>query len=336
MYFDDFIRHGRTVIIAEVGINHNGDFSLAKEMLHAAADCDVDVVKFQNFDADKLILKHVLPRPHLRHLYPSQHARFRSVELSGDQLAELAQITGQRGKIFMSTPSDPDGVDLIDPLVPVHKIGSDDLVNIPLIRHTVAKDKTILLSTGLATTAEIDRVAGEIPKDRLVLLHCVSKYPTPPEAANLRAIGFLHQRYGVPVGYSDHTIGTTACLAAVGLGAILVEKHFTLDKNQDVGDHRLSADPQDMARLVREIRELEKMLTVAGRHEPGTEEELNNSRKSLVTLVPIAKGTALRPEAVMALRPGGGISPLHYDAVIGKKAARDLPAETILEESDLV
>ena len=331
MFVEEYLRENKTIIIAEIGINHNGDFDLAKEMLHAAVECDVDVVKFQNFDADKLILKHVLPKPHLRSLYKSQHERFRSIELSETQLIDLAELTNKHGKIFMSTPSDPDGVDFIEAIAPAIKIGSDDLTNLPLIRHTVGKNKPIFLSTGLATTDEIVRVVSEIPKNLLLLLHCVSKYPTPFKEANLQAIPFLKGKFDVPVGYSDHTIGTVACLASVCYGAVVVEKHFTLNKNQEVGDHKLSADPKDMARLVIDIRNLEKCISVTDRQEPGTEEELDMSRKSLVTITDIPKGATITEDMILAMRPGGGISPLEIDRIVGRKSLQNIPRETMLK-----
>jgi len=330
MFVEEYLRENKTIIIAEIGINHNGNFDLAKEMLHAAVECDVDVVKFQNFDADKLILKHVLPKPHLRSLYKSQHERFRSIELSETQLIDLAELTNKYGKIFMSTPSDPDGVDFIDTIALAIKIGSDDLTNLPLIRHTARKNKPIFLSTGLATTDEIARIVSEIPKNLLILLHCVSKYPTPFEEANLHAIPFLKEKFDVPVGYSDHTIGTVACLASVCYGAVVVEKHFTLDKKQEVGDHKLSADPKDMAQLVIDIRNLEKCISVTGRQEPGTEEELNMSRKSLVTITDIPKGATIAENMILAMRPGGGISPLEIDRIVGRKSLQNIPRETML------
>jgi len=335
MIFTECFEKNRTVIIAELGINHNGDFEVAKDLLHAAIECDVDVVKVQNFDADKLILKHVLPRPRLRHLYKTQHERFRSVELSVDQLTELMEITNKIGKVFMSTPSDPDGMDDIEPLVPAYKIGSDDLTNIPLIRHAVKKNKQILLSTGLATTDEIARVVSEIPKNLLILLHCVSKYPTPFDEANLQAIPFLKEKFGVPVGYSDHTIGTVACLASVCYGAVIVEKHFTLDKTQEVGDHMLSADPEDMRKLVLDIRDVEACIKIPMRQGPDDDEQLKLSRKSLVAVKDISEGTIIEEGMVLAMRPGGGISPMEIDDVVGKTALRDIPGETALKQEDL-
>ncbi len=335
MFFKEYLKENKTVIIAEIGVNHNGDYELAKDMLLSAIECDVDVVKFQNFDADKLVMKHVLPRPHLRSLYKTQHERFRALELTENQLIELARITVKHGKVFMSTPSDPDGVDLIDPLVPAFKIGSDDFTNLPLVRHTVKKGKPILLSTGLATTCEIERVVSEIPRELLILLHCVSRYPTPLEEINLQAIPFLKEKFGVPVGYSDHTIGSMACLGSVSFGACVVEKHFTLDKNQEFGEHKLSADPHDMRQLVQDIRAMEKCIRIKGRKEPGTEEELQWSRKSLVAVKDITKGTTITPDMVLALRPGGGISSIDIDKILDKRATRDITRDTMLTFDDM-
>jgi len=336
MIIDEYLKQQKTFIIAEVGVNHEGDFGLAKEMTHAAIECDVDAVKYQNFNADYLVTKDLLPRPHLRHLYKSQYERFRSLEFSDEQYIELAQIVEKGGKVFMSTPSDPKGLDFIDGLSPVIKLGSDDFTNLQLVRHAVKKNKKMILSTGLATIDEIDKVLSEVPRKNLILLHCVSKYPTLAKDVNLMAIPFLRKRFNVNIGYSDHSIGTIACVSSICFGVCVIEKHFTLDKSKP-GDHKLSADPVDMKRIVSEVRDLEKMLKGVVRKEPITDDyDYIWSRKSFVAMENIPRGVEIKEDMIFPLRPGAGIPPLEICKILGKRTLHEIGRGSKLSYDDFI
>jgi len=326
----------RVFVVAEVGSNHNGDFAVARELVRAAAQAGADAVKFQVYRGDRLVQKDQATLSHVRGLHRTQRERFQRLEFIQAQWEELAGVARDAGIVFFASVFDEESADRMDPLMPAFKIASGDLTNLPLLRHVAKKGKPVILSTGMATVEEIAEAIEVLPQDRLVLLHCVSSYPTPLEEANLRAIPFLRERFAVPAGYSDHTTGITACLAAVALGAVALEKHFTFDKSQLLGDHRLSADPNDLARLVSGVREIERAL---GRPEkvPGeTERRMREAmRRSLYTRRALPAGALLEAEDVICLRPAGGLPPSALDRVIGRRVRRPLAAEELLREEDL-
>lgn len=267
--------------------------------------------------------------------YKTQREWFESLEFTPEQWTELAELAKKKGIIFSSSVFDNDGADLLDKISPIFKIASGDFTNIPLIRHVVGKKKPIFISTGATKLEEIERVVKEIPKNLLVLMHCISVYPSTEEDANLLTIPFLMEKFGVTVGYSDHTEGILAAQAAVALGARAVEKHFILDRSRKIGDYVLSAEPQEMKEMVDNIRRIEKMLRL--RKSPiGAEKRFITSlRRSLATSVDIPKGSAIAAEKLIPLRPATGISPLLIDEIIGKKTKRDIRKGEIINESDL-
>lgn len=329
---------GRVFVIAEIGGNHNGNHALAKEMIERAAKAGADAVKFQTFVTERFFTMDIPAFPRAQQLgYTKQFDRFKDLEFSEAQILELAEHAQKHDVMFLSTPFDNDIVDFLDPLVPVFKIASADLINLQLLRHVASKGKPVLLSTGQAVVEEIDEAVRVFAPGQISLLHCVSSYPTPDEQANLLSIPFLRDRYQLPVGYSDHTIGILACIGAVALGANIIEKHFTLDKTQNFGDHPLSADSDDLRILVNEVRRLEKML---GTEEKGCQdcEEFSKKhlRRSLHAKVDIPAGTIISDDMLIPLVSGKGIPANRLDIVRGRKSLRDIRGREEISRSDIL
>ena len=331
----------RVFIIAEIGGNHNGDFELAKEMVKAAAQSGADAVKFQTFKAAQLISKDVPAFERVKTLgIKTQFERFKQLEFSAEQLQELCQLARACDVEFMSTPFDNESVETLDQLVKVYKIASADLINIKLLRHIASKDKPVILSTGQATPKEIDRAIGLFSKDELALLHCVSAYPTPEDEANLHSITFLKSRFDFPIGYSDHTIGILGCVIAVALGAKVIEKHFTLDKSLEYGDHSLSADPDDLTKMVSQIRRVEKMLgEIETKCMPSESSSRIQLRRYLFLSRDINSNTVLAEDMIdtlMSNRRTTGIPVSRIDDVIGKRLAVSKRKRDIITDADLI
>lgn len=330
-------------IVAEVGINHNGEVERAREMIRAAAACGVDAVKFQTFQAEEFV-----GDPTLTYTYTSQgspvtesmRALFKRHELAFGALGDLKAEADRCGVLFFSTPSGERAMQcLLEVGVPCVKVGSDDLTHLALLRELARFRLPMVLSTGMATEAEVReaiRVVRQARNSQIILLHCVSIYPTPDLACNLRRIESLRRRFPYPVGYSDHSEGIDAARLAVSLGAVMIEKHFTLDKNLSGPDHHFSADPAEMAALVREVRRAERMLG-AGRIAPGPEErEMKRlCRRSIVARVPIEPGTVIGREMLALKRPGTGLAPADLKKVVGRRARRSLGPDQPLTLSDL-
>ncbi|MBE7559350.1 N-acetylneuraminate synthase family protein [bacterium] len=315
---------GLCLVSLEVGMNHNGDMGLAEEMIAAAAEVGADAVKFQSFQTHRL----VLPDD------PSWAFR-KSVELSRAQHERLRDACARYNLLFLSTPCDEEGVDLLVSLgCAAIKLGSFDLTHHPLLAHAARTGLPMILSTGVATLAEIEEAVGVMRKNGdppLILLHCVSRYPAPEAEVNLAAMETLAQAFSVPVGFSDHTLGVGAAASAAGLGAVVIEKHFTLDKRLAGPDQAISADPEEARRLVRAVREAE---AARGRPEirPSPEElELGRlARRSLWTTRAIMKGEAFSADNIDVLRPPVGLAPKHLPTVLQRRAAEDIPAHTPL------
>ncbi|MBI5855741.1 MAG: N-acetylneuraminate synthase family protein [Nitrospirae bacterium] len=323
----------KVFVIAEIGANHEGNLDEAKRLIEAAATCGADAVKFQTYRADKIVAASETQR----------RAHFRRLELTDDAFQTLAHVALEYGVMFLSTPFDVESVDLLDPLMPAFKIASGDLTAAPLVAHIAGKGKPILLSTGMADMEEIFDAVEVIERASpcgagapLVLLHCVSSYPTPDASANLNAIPYLRDRTGRLIGYSDHTLGVEACLAAVALGARVIEKHFTSDKTRTtMRDHQLSADPADLAHLVKGIRRVEAMLGETGKALREVEAQNRVSmRRSLAARTAIHKGEVITPAMLTVLRPGTGLPPSKMHEVIGLRAMKDLvPGELLTQDA---
>ena len=325
-------------VIAEIG----GNFTTAaqgKRLIDLAADAGADAVKFQTFRADTLTTCKAIFEMENTGVV-SQHETFRKYEVDEATHVALFDHARARGIFAFSTPSHPSDVDMLDALgVAAHKIGSDDAVNIPLLKHVARTGKPVLLSTGMCAMTEVERALDAIleeSNDQVVLFHCTTNYPTHPEAVNLRAMVTMQDRLGVPVGYSDHTLGIDTCYAAAVLGAPAVEFHFTHDKKADGPDHMLSKTADETAALVAKLRQLPVILgDGVKRPMPSEMNTRRNNRKSLVLTRAVAAGEKLGPNNVAIMRPGYGIACEHYYSVLGKTASRDLAADDVLRWEDI-
>lgn len=330
-----------TLIIAEAGVNHNGDMELARQLIDIAADAGADIVKFQTFKADRLVTVHARKADYQTQTTDadeSQHAMIRRLELSREMHAELIAHCRSRGIAFFSTGFDIDSLEMLDEFgMDRYKIPSGEITNLPYLRHVGKYGKPIILSTGMATLDEVGaalRVLEEAgtSRDRITVLHCNTEYPTPMRDVNLRAMVTLRETFGVTVGYSDHTLGIEVPIAAVALGATVIEKHFTLSRSLSGPDHKASLEPGELKAMVTAIRNIEQALG-DGVKQPSVSESKNRlvARKSLVASRAIRAGELFSATNLVAKRPGTGLSPMHWDEVIGSKAPRDFAADEMIE-----
>jgi N-acetylneuraminate synthase len=325
-------------IIAEAGVNHNGSLEMARQLVDVAAKAGANAVKFQTFRADRVATPNAAKADYQLRTTASSESQLemlRRLELPQQAHRALAESCHQRGILFMSTPFDEESANFLAELgVPAFKIPSGEITNLPFLAHVAHKGKPMVVSTGmshLAEVAETVRVIRDAGNGQIVLLHCVSDYPADPKEANLRAMLTMAEAFGVPVGYSDHTPGIEVALAAVALGACVIEKHFTLSRSLPGPDHQASLEPQELAALVQGIRRVEAALG-HGRKEP-TPSEADTAavaRRSLVAARDISIGKTLTPELIAIKRPGTGLPPALINQVIGRIAARDIPAGTVL------
>jgi N,N'-diacetyllegionaminate synthase len=329
-------------IAVEVGLNHNGDLELAHRMIDAAADAGADAVKFQNFRTEDFVSDRTVTYEYVSQgqtVREAQFDMFKRYELAPQAWPELADHCRRRGVVFFSTPTGEAGLEeLVSLGAPLLKNGSDYLMNLPLIRSMARTGIPTVLSTGMATLAEIDgavRAFREAGGEQLVLLHCTSSYPTPPADVNLRRIPVLADAFGVPVGLSDHTDGIVAAIGGVALGACFIEKHFTLDRSLPGPDHRFSADPPGLRELVDAVRTFELAL---GTPEIGpAPSELiarESYRLSCVAANDLRSGHVLAEADVAFRRPGGGLPPAALEWFVGRSLARDIPAGQALTAGD--
>lgn len=330
-----------TLLIAEAGVNHDGDVAKAMALVDAAADAGADVVKFQSFTADALVTPLAPCADYqVRQAGPadSQLAMLQRLELSADAHRQLAERCRSRGVRFLSTAFDDRSLDLLLQLdLPFHKIPSGEITNLPMLRRIGAIGRPVLLSTGMATLGEIEEAlialeAAGTSRDLITVLQCTTSYPAPVEHANLRAMHALAQAFGVRVGYSDHTEGIATAVAAVALGACVVEKHITLDRDALGPDHAASLEPPQFAAMVSAIREVERALG-DGRKSPSADELANRipARKSIVAARDLPAGHVLEARDLAAKRPGGGVSPMLWDEVVGRTTRRDYRTNEAIE-----
>jgi N,N'-diacetyllegionaminate synthase len=330
-------------VIAEAGVNHNGDPALAHALVDAAASAGADAVKFQTFQPAQLVAPDAPKAEYqLRNdgATRSQREMLEALALPPEVYRELDQHAHRRGLIFLSSPFDEESVALLAQLgVPAFKVASGEVTNHGLLTRLAREKRPLLVSTGMCDLAEVTaaveviRAAGDPP---LALFHCVSSYPCQPRDANLRAMDTLRSAFGVPVGWSDHTLGIEVALAAVALGADLLEKHLTLDRNLPGPDHRASLEPGEFAALVRGVRSVAAALG-DGRKIPTADEQAvaRVARKSLHWRASLAAGAALGPEHLIALRPGGGVSPARLPVLLGRRVRRPVREGAALREDDL-
>lgn len=331
-------------IVAEIGINHNGDMGLAKDMIQAAKESGADAVKFQNYITDDFILDDELTYEYVsngKKVVEKQYDMFKRCELNFEKLEELKTYADKIGITFFSTPTSISGIrDLQRLNVPVLKNGSDFLVNLELIREMAKTGLPTIISTGMATLSEIDeavRAFEQAGGKELIILHCVSSYPTPAEEVNLLKIKSLQLTFQYPVGFSDHTEGIVAAVCAVVLGACLVEKHFTLSKNLEGPDHIFSADPKEFKALVDAIRFAEKSL--GNSKIIPSEKEMygrENFRLSCVAKRDLPKGHILQREDIAFSRPARGLPPKFIDWLIGKRLSEEVRKNQPLKIESLI
>lgn len=329
-------------LVAEVGINHNGEMSLAHRLIDSGAEAGADAVKFQNYRAEDFLSDRSLTYEYVsqgRTIIESQYEMFKRCEVAPGDLLALREHCDQRGLIFFSTPMSEEGIrELIEVGAPLLKNGSDCLVHLPLIRAMARTGLPTVISTGMATFDDVEdaveafRSAGG--KD-LILLHCTSSYPTPPQDVHLRKIATLGAAFDCPVGLSDHTDGTVAAIGSVALGACMIEKHFTLDKNLSGPDHRFSADPVDFRILVESVRTLERSLGTS-EIEPAVSEQLGRRdyRLSCVAARELSAGHRLVASDIAFCRPGFGFPPKQLDTLIARELVRNVPRGQVFTAGD--
>lgn len=322
-----------TLIIAEAGVNHNGDLARAKALVHAAAEAGVDIVKFQTFSADRLTTASAKRAAYQIKNAPgaeSQHAMLKRLELTDAMHVELLAHCRRHGIEFLSTGFDVPSLEMLVGLgLERLKVPSGEITNLPYLRYLGGLGKSVIVSTGMATLGEIEDALVALERagtrrDQLTLLHCTTEYPAPMHEVNLHAMAALASAFGLPVGYSDHTVGIEVPVAAVALGACVIEKHFTLDRTLPGPDHKASLEPSELTAMVRAIRNVELALG-DGIKRPSDVEMQNRAvaRKSIVAARPIRAGDAFSAENMTTKRPGDGLSPMHWDTLLGRLARRD-------------
>lgn len=327
-------------IIAEAGVNHNADMEMAAALIEAAADAGADAVKFQTYRTDQLVTTWAPKAPYqfqTTDAGESQYEMLRRLELSREDHHTITQRCRDLGITFLSTPFDRESADLLEDLdVPAYKIPSGELTNQSLLRHIGSKGRTLILSTGMADLAEVEsavRTLEEAGNREIILLHCVSNYPAKPEEVNLRAMETMRNTFGYNVGFSDHTLGVEVALAAVAMGACVLEKHLTLDRSLPGPDHRASLEPQELISLVAGIRKVEAALGSGEKVPAQSEVETAGAvRKSLVAACHIPAGTVITEAMLAVRRPGTGIPPSRIETLLGRRAVVDIEKSQALTE----
>lgn len=319
-------------IIAEAGVNHNGSLDLAKQLIDVAVEAGVDAVKFQTWKTENLVTSDAIQAEYQKQNTQKEESQFdmlKKLELSYDDFIELKKHCDKRGIIFMSTPDEEESAHFLKDLQDVFKIGSGELTNIPFLRLIGSFGKKVILSTGMGNLGEIETAFNTLiesgtKKDNITLLHAISEYPAPFEQLNLKAIQTMKQAFDVEVGFSDHSLGIEAPIAAVALGASVIEKHFTLDKNMEGPDHKASLTPQELKEMVKAIRNIEKALGDGiKRAMPCEEKNKAVVRKSIVAKKEIKKGEIFNNENLTTKRVGDGLEAKYWDLVIGNIANRN-------------
>ncbi len=332
----------KTIIIAEAGVNHNGSMENAFRLVDAAADAGADYIKFQTFKANKIVSvsakKADYQVQNTRKSRETQLQMLKKLELSQEQHEKLIEYCNNKKLKFFSTAFDLDSLEFLhEKGLQLVKIPSGEITNLPYLRKAASLFDKVILSTGMSTIEEIKnavdvfRSAG-INKENITILHCNTEYPTPMNDVNLRAMLHIREVFGTKVGYSDHTLGTEVPIAAVALGASLIEKHFTLDNNMEGPDHKASIEPDELKYMVSAIRNIEKAVSGSGFKEV-SQSELKNieiARKSIVARVRISKGEIFTENNITTKRPGNGISPMKWDDIIGRIAIKNFDEDELI------
>lgn len=336
---------GRTVgegkscfIIAEAGVNHNGNIDCAKKLIDTAKWAGADAVKFQIFKAEDIVTPQAEKAEYQKNTtgqYESQFEMIKRLELSEDEFRYLASYARERDILFLSTPFSFTSVDLLEEMgISAYKIASGEITNFPLLEHIARKGKPIILSTGMSTLEEIGealKAINEAGEQRVVLLHCVTSYPVRIEDINLRAMETIGKAFSLPVGLSDHTLGKTSSIAAVAMGACMIEKHFTLCRNLPGPDHKASLEPAELKELAEAVRDVEKAMG-SGIKRPTMEEEKIKliARRSIVAATEIPKDSMITRDMLDIKRPGTGIAPNNLMAIVGKRAKDEIPKDSLI------
>lgn len=329
----------KVFIIAEAGVNHNGDLSKAKQLVDVAKEAKVDAIKFQSFKTEQLVCKHAPKADYQIEQTGSLESQFdmiKRLELTVEMHKELIAYCKQKEIMFLSAPFDIESIDLLHDLgLDTFKVPSGELTNLPYIRKIAQMNKKMIISTGMATLEEIEaclNVVRSYSSKAPILLHCNTEYPTPMEDVHLRAMLTLKERFKCEVGYSDHTLGIEVPIAAVALGATVIEKHITLDKTMEGPDHKASLEPDELKQMVSAIRHIEKALgSLDKKPSPSEMKNKKIARKSIVALKAISKGEKYTEENLTVKRPGTGISPMRWDEVIGKVADRNYVEDELIQ-----
>ena len=329
------------LIIGEAGVNHNGDLNIARKLIDVAVEAGVDMVKFQTFITEEGITGNAEKAKYQLSATDKKETQFemlKKLELDREAHEELIRYCNQKGIRFLSTAFDHPSIDLLNELnIPLYKIPSGEITNLPYLRHIGRMGKPVILSTGMATLKEVEDAINILkesgtPKGEITVLHCNTSYPTPMEDVNLKGMLTIRDELEVKVGYSDHTLGIEIPIASVAMGASVIEKHFTLDRGMEGPDHKASLDPCELKAMVNAIRNIENALG-DGVKRPSSSEMENKSvaRKSIVAARDILEGEILTKEDLVVKRPGTGISPMKWDEIIGTIAQRDFSKDEAIE-----
>ena len=327
-------------IIAEAGVNHNGSVELAKQLIDVAFEAGADAVKFQTFKAENIASKNAPKAEYQKQttdVSESQFDMLKKLELDVETHKELITYCKQKDIIFLSTPFDHESIDLLCDLgLQIFKIPSGEITNLPYLKHIGSLSEQVILSTGMSTLEEVGDAlnvltnAGTL-KENITVLHANTMYPTPMEDVNLNAMLTIQKEFGLAVGYSDHTLGIEVDIAAVVMGASIIEKHFTLDKTMDGPDHEASLEPEELKEMVASIRNIEKALGSSEKKpSPSESSNIKVVRKSIIANQNIKKGDLLTDKNIAVKRPGGGISPMQWDEIIGAAASKDYNADELI------
>ena len=322
----------KVFIIAEAGVNHNGSLDLAYQLIDVAKDAGADAVKFQTFKAENVVSKLADKAEYQKKTTgsdKSQLGMIKELEISFDDFIKLKKYCDKKGIMFLSTPFDHPSIDFLYNLIDIYKIPSGEIINYPYLKYITAKNKPIIMSTGMANLGEVEEAINTIrsvnSKVKISLLHCTTNYPTPYEEVNLKAMQTLAAAFKLPVGYSDHTLGIEVPVAAVAMGAKIIEKHFTLDKKLPGPDHKTSLEPNELNEMVKAIRNIEKALGDGIKKLNKSEIEIMKVvRRSLITNRDIRAGKIIKESDIVIKRPGTGILPKFKEIIIGMRLANDI------------
>ena len=328
----------KVLIIAEAGVNHNGDINIAKRLIDEAKRSGADIVKFQTFNPQKLASKYATMAEYQKENLgreESQEAMLSKLTLSWGEYVELAEYCKKIGIKFLSTPFESESIHFLDDLQDIWKIPSGEITNYPYLVDIAKTGKEVILSTGMSNIDEVKGAIDVLKKHgagKITLLHCTTNYPTPMDDVNLRAMLTIEKECGCAVGYSDHTQGIEVPIAAVAMGATVIEKHFTLDRNMDGPDHKASLEPDELKAMVSAIRNVEKAMG-DGNKVPSPSEMANIAvaRKSIIAAKDIRAGEIFSEENLTTKRPGTGINPMRWNEVLGQKAKRDFAEDELIE-----